>query len=126
MTRESEGKKRVVLVIEDEPLIMMHALAIVEDAGFTALEAANADKALSILESRDDIWAVFTDVDMPAGSMDGLKLAHAVRKRWPPIHFIVTSGHKSLDERDLPSGGRFFRKPYEALVIAQALRDLAA
>lgn len=127
MTRvPSEGNKRVVLVIEDEPLILMHAVAIVEDAGFIAVEAQNADQAISILESRNDIWAIFTDVDMPAGSMDGVRLAHAVRKRWPPIHLIVTSGHRSVSESELPEGGRFFRKPYQPGAIASALLQMAA
>ena len=47
-------------------------------AGFTHLEA---DEAVAILESRSDIALLFTDIQMP-GSMDGLKLAHAVRERW--------------------------------------------
>ena len=64
---------------------------IVEDAGFVALEADNADEAVAILEARSDIALLLTDINMP-GSMDGLKLAHAVRNRWPPIKIIVVSG----------------------------------
>jgi CheY-like chemotaxis protein len=64
---------------------------------------------------------VFTDVQMP-GSMDGLKLAHAVRNRWPQIKIIVTSGRELLTEDDLPEGGRFFAKPYDPTEICKALR----
>ena len=63
-------------------VLRMRAVDIVEDAGFTAVEAVNADEALSILESRSDISLLFSDIQMP-GSMDGLKLAHAVHDRWP-------------------------------------------
>ena len=69
-----------VLVVEDEMLLRLRAVDIVEDAGFTALEAVNADEALSILELRSDISLLFTDIQMP-GTMDGLKLAHYIRHR---------------------------------------------
>ena len=88
------------------------------------IEAANADEAIAILESRADIRVVFTDIHMP-GSMDGLKLAHAVRDRWPPIKIIVTSGRDRLSAGDLPDGGRFFSKPYDPREIGEALRAWA-
>ena len=56
-----------------------------------AIEACDADEAVAILETRSDIVLVLTDVNMP-GPMDGLKLAHAVRSRWPRIKIIVVSG----------------------------------
>ena len=113
-----------VLVVEDEPLIRMAAVDLVHDAGLKALEAANADDAIQILEARKDIRIVFTDVDMP-GTMDGLKLAHHIRKRWPPILLIIASGKSILDEADLPSDARFFPKPYEHDRITATLVDLA-
>jgi len=81
-------------------------LDIVEDAGFEAIAASNADEAIPILESRNDICAVFTDVHMP-GSMDGIRLARVVRNRWPPVALIVASGHTAVPETDLPTGARF-------------------
>src|SRR3979411_1069426 len=78
------GPATNVLVVEDEMVLRMRAVDIVEDAGFTAVKAVNADEAMSILESRSDISLLFTDIQMP-GSMDGLKLAHAVHDRWPGI-----------------------------------------
>ena len=71
-------QRSVILIVEDETLIRWGAVKMAEDAGFEVLEAANADEAIEILESRNDIRVVFTDIHMP-GSMDGLKLAHAVR-----------------------------------------------
>jgi CheY-like chemotaxis protein len=74
----------VVLIVEDDPLLLMLAIEVVEEAGFIAVEAKNADEAVALLEAHSDIDLLFTDIDMP-GSMDGLKLAHAVRDRWPSL-----------------------------------------
>ncbi len=113
----------VVLIVEDEFLVRMHAAELIEEAGFIALEASNADEAVALLESRSDIRIVFTDIDMP-GSMDGLKLARAVRDRWPPVKIIVTSGQKLASAEDLPEGGHFFPKPYALTDVTQMMRQL--
>ncbi|WP_213773551.1 response regulator [Bradyrhizobium sp. dw_78] len=112
----------VVLIVEDEFLLRMDAADIIQTAGFDVVEAANADEAIEILEARYDITVVFTDIQMP-GSMDGLKLARAVRGRWPPIKIIATSGFR-VGEADLPEGGRFLLKPYSPAQITGALREL--
>jgi two-component system, response regulator PdtaR len=109
-----------VLVVEDEFLSRLHAVNLVEDAGYKAVEAFNSEEAMAILEARKDIHIVFTDVDMP-GTMDGLKLAHAIRTRWPPIELIVTSGHFNFSDADMPERGRFFPKPYRDQEIISAL-----
>ena len=123
MKRQGLAHAATVLVVEDEVLIRMDIVGCLEDAGFDVIEAANADKAIEILEGRDDVRVVFTDVDMP-GSMDGLKLAAFVRERWPPIKLIVTSGHVRVEAGDLPAGGRFFKKPYQRARIAQAVTEM--
>jgi len=97
-------------VVEDEMVLRMRAVDIVEDAGFTAVEAVNADEAISILEARSDISLLFTDIQMP-GSMDGLKLAHAVHDRWPAIKIILVSGQVIPSEAERPADSRFFGKP---------------
>src|SRR3954449_1021780 len=99
-------KRPVILLVEDEFLIRTHAAEMIRDAGFEVAEAANADEAIVILESRRDIRVVFTDIQMP-GSMDGLKLARAVRDRWPPVQIVATSGHYAFHEGDLPAGTVF-------------------
>jgi len=118
-----QSKRPVVLIVEDEFLLRMDAADMIGAAGFEVVEAGNADQAIEILESRPDITVVFTDIQMP-GSMDGLKLARAVRGRWPPIKIIATSGHLHIGESDLPEGGRFLPKPYSAGQIAGVLREL--
>jgi CheY-like chemotaxis protein len=120
---QPERKQPVVLIVEDEFLIRMDARDMVRSAGFEVVEAENADEAILILEDRLDITVVFTDVQMP-GSMDGLKLAAAIRGRWPPIKIVATSGMLKISEDDLPAGSRFLRKPYSAAQITRTLREL--
>lgn len=116
-------KTGVILVVEDDALIRMSAVDLVEASGFSAIEAENADTAIRILEQRPDIRLVFTDIDMP-GSMDGLKLAHYVRGRWPPVKLIIASGHMIVAEDEMPRGARFFGKPYVDHAITGAIQQM--
>jgi len=97
----------------------------VKAAGYRAIEASNADEAIAILEARKDIRIVFTDIEMP-GSMDGLKLARAIRDRWPPIELILTSGYVDVPENDIPERGLFFSKPYRDQEIVAALQKFGS
>jgi two-component sensor histidine kinase/CheY-like chemotaxis protein len=112
-----------VLIVEDEMVLRMRAVDIVEDAGFTPIEAVNADDALAILESRSDIELLFTDIQMP-GSMDGLKLAHAVHERWPKIKIILVSGQLTLTDADKPADSRFFGKPLDVKTMIAEMQDM--
>jgi two-component system, response regulator PdtaR len=113
----------VVLIVEDDPLLRMLAVEVVEEAGFVALEAGNADEAVALLESRPDISLLFTDIDIP-GSMDGLKLAHAVRDRWPPLKILIVSGKVRVQPSQLPSNSCFVGKPYRTALMVSELRSL--
>lgn len=115
----------VILIVEDDELLRICNVDIIEEAGFIAIEAANADEALTILESRRDIAALVTDIQMP-GSMDGLKLAHAVRDRWPPIKILVVSGQYQLAQNNLPPDSIFLGKPFQAEKLVSRLRTLVA
>jgi len=112
-----------VLVVEDEMLLRMRAMNIVEDAGFTPIEAANADEALAILESRSDVDLLFTDIQMP-GSMDGLRLAYAVHERWPSIKIILVSGKLTPTDSERPTNSRFFGKPLEVKQMIAEIQDM--
>jgi CheY-like chemotaxis protein len=113
----------VVLVVEDEMLLRMRAVDIVEDAGYTPVEAVDADEAVAILESRSDIALLFTDIQMP-GSMDGLRLAHSVHDRWPPIKIILVSGQVKPTSIDIPADSLFFGKPLEDKAMIAQLRSM--
>ena len=116
--------KPVILVVEDDALVRTLAVVVAEDSGFEVLSAASADEAIPILESRSDIRLVFTDVSMP-GSMNGLKLAHVVRDRWPPVELLVTSAFSNFTVADLPKRSRFLAKPYNVGTLAKTLQQMA-
>ncbi|MDW5317002.1 response regulator [Rhizobium sp. PL01] len=120
------GQKGItVIVVEDEPLVRLDIVMSLENEGFIVLEASNADQAIDLLTERPEIRLMFTDIDMP-GSMDGLKLAEAVRDRWPPVKIIVASGHRQLTDELLPVEGRFFSKPYDHARIITTIREMLA
>lgn len=111
-----------VLIVEDEFLIRDMPQEELEDAGYQVVPVSDADHAIRILEARQDIHLVFTDVNMP-GSMDGLKLAAFVNDRWPPVHIIVTTGRaKPLS---LPPNALFIAKPYLGSNVVAAMRTFA-
>jgi CheY-like chemotaxis protein len=110
----------VVLVVEDEPLVRMGAVAIAQEAADKVYEAANADEAIEVLERNPDVTLLFTDIDMP-GTVDGLELAEIVHERWPHIRLIVTSGRVKLPNDEVPDDGRFIGKPYYAETIRSAI-----
>src|SRR5207342_3910256 len=107
-----------VLVVEDETLIRELVAEELEEAGYSVVVATNADQAIAILEARQDIHLVFTDIDMP-GSMDGLKLAAAVRDRWPPVHIIITTGMRAPHREEMPANSAFIGKPYRRAEVLE-------
>jgi len=117
--------RKIVLVVEDEPLQRMMAVDLVEGAGFEAVEATDAAQAVAILERRADIRVVFTDIDMPHG-MDGMKLAATIRDRWPPIELILISSRRRPRLEELPARGVFFSKPYAERDVVEAMRRMTA
>ncbi len=112
----------VVLLVEDDGLLLMEASDTLADAGFEVLEAPHADKALTVLEGRDDVGVLMTDVDMPQGSMDGFALARLVARRWPDLPVLVVSGMGTPGPGDMPEGARFISKPYEPRMLVRTLK----
>ena len=112
----------VILVVEDEPLLNFNVSDALSSEGYEVIAVTNADDAIRALEFRSDIHTIFTDINMP-GSMDGLKLAAAVRDRWPPVHIIVTTGMKPPRHDELPANSIFVAKPYRNDDVLEALHS---
>ncbi len=113
-----------ILVVEDEPVQRMMILSLVEEAGLDAVEAMDADDAVRILEGRPDIRIVYADIDMPGG-FDGMKLAAAIRNRWPPIELILTSARRDIPLHEIPARGVFFMKPFREDMVVAAMVGFA-
>lgn len=114
---------KTILVVEDEPIIRATVILLIEEAGYDVLEASNADNAIVELERHPEIRVVFTDWGM-AGKMNGLKLIHAVRKRWPPVVLILASGRESPLVGDMPSKTVFLTKPYRDRELFDVLESV--
>jgi len=115
--------KPTMLVVDDEPLVRMDIVGMAQEQGYQTVEAASAHQALAILEARDDIRVVLTDIRMP-GAMDGIQLAHAVRDRWPPTIIVICSGNMEPAEEDLPLNVAFFSKPVDVTRLATFLAGI--
>lgn len=114
-----------VLVVEDEPLLLMMAIDIVVDLGFQPVAARNADEAVGLIANHSEIQILFTDIQMP-GSIDGLALALIIRERWPLVEIIFVSGMRKPDVTEMPERSIFFSKPYDAREVSDALVRMAA
>ncbi|GEM17533.1 two component response regulator [Gluconobacter oxydans NBRC 3293] len=104
--------RKHVLVVEDQALLRFLAADMLEEAGYEASLAADADEALQVLARNPDIGTIFSDVNMP-GDMDGVALARLIRERRPEIGLVLTSGTRIQDLGQLPGGTMFLSKPYE-------------
>lgn len=113
----------VVLVVDDEACVRSLTAEILEDAGFRAVQACDADEALRLLRQRCDIEVVLTDIEMP-GSLDGLALALRIRECWPGIGLVLTSGGRPISQKTLPREGLFMPKPYSGATLVRRIRDL--
>jgi CheY-like chemotaxis protein len=123
MNGHSIPLRPVVLLVEDELLVRMATADALTDAGFDVIETAHAQAALETLQHRDDIRVLFTDVKMP-GTMDGLELADLVRRRWPHIQIVITSGHLKPESVSLPDDAVFIAKPYAEKAPAATIQAL--
>ena len=123
MNGHSTSLRPVVLLVEDELFVRMATADALTDAGFEVIETAHAAAAQEILLHRTDIRVLFTDVKMP-GSMDGLELAALVRRRWPHILVVITSGHLERESRHLPENAVFIAKPYREMAPAALIQSL--
>lgn len=113
----------IVLVVEDDPILMMALVDYVEDAGCEAIEATSVPEAIQLLESRSDIRTVFTDLDM-RGSTVGMQLALRIRDRWPPIELLLVSS-QPWDTTQMPARGILLGKPFDRRKIVAAIQKFA-
>jgi CheY-like chemotaxis protein len=112
-----------VVVVEDEPTLLLYACEILADAGLFAFAAANAEEAVALLRERGDIQVLITDVSFANGGMDGWQLVRLVATMWPHIGQLVVSGGSRPTAGELPAGVRFMHKPYRSHeLVSQVFR----
>lgn len=109
--------RKVVLVVDDEPLVRMTALDMFEDLGFETLEADSGEEALAVLEARPDVGLLFSDCRMPG--MSGPELAEHASARWPSLRVVLVSGYVNTR----PARFTFLDKPYDVRAVERAIEQ---
>ena len=114
-----KAARRVVLVVEDDPLVRMAAVDMVEALGFTPLQAGDAPSAMEILSRPQAIDVLFTDVGLPGER--GTELAVRAKALCPKLKVIFASGYGEVEEAAQVAEATHLRKPYEQDQLADAL-----
>ena len=110
-----------ILIVEDDVLTNEYLEFILEQAGYEVVSATSADEAAALLEGRDDVQLIVTDINLP-GTMNGLKLAAAVKARRPEMNIIIVTGYGAPQGDEIPPGSLFVPKPYNAQKMIEAVR----
>lgn len=108
--------KARILVVEDEPVIRLYIAEALRDLGALVIEAGTADEAWNFLGTGAEVDLVFTDHRMP-GTMTGAELATRIRKTYPGLAVLLTSGILDMREWQEP----IIEKPYGVIATAVSL-----
>ena len=118
------GRGEVVLVVEDETMVLRHAVEQLELLGYRPLFASEPQQALEVLQAHPEIELLFTDVVMPG--MNGRELAERARVLRPGLKVLYTSGYTEnaiVHHGRLDPGVRLLPKPWRRSELARRVRD---
>ncbi|MHC2003000.1 hybrid sensor histidine kinase/response regulator [Methylobacterium sp. CM6241] len=122
------GRGETVLVVDDEPSVRMLVTEVLEDLGYTAIEAADSVSGLKVLQSNVRIDLLVTDVGLPGG-MNGRQMADAARERRPDLKVLFITGYAEnavLGNGHLRKGMQVLTKPFVLETLATRIKDLIA
>jgi PAS domain S-box-containing protein len=100
----------LVLIVEDDTEVAEVTASLIDQLGYKCRVAIDAEGALQMFERGEKFDLVFSDVAMP-GAMDGVGLAHALRRRYPGVPILLTSGLTTPNVA-AEEGILLLRKPY--------------
>lgn len=112
----------VVLLVEDEPLILLVAQDALEAGGYTVLACQLASEAFTLLDSRiSDLAGLVTDIRLP-GDADGWEIARHARERKPDLPIVYTTGDSAGDwaAKGVPNS-LVVQKPYAGAQLLTAI-----
>jgi CheY-like chemotaxis protein len=117
------GDGQLVLVVEDDAMVREATLKRLEALGYAVIEASDGAEALRLLADGEPVDLVFSDMVMP-GEISGYDLLDTVRRHYPKVARLLTSGYASARSRpskpDAPLP-ELLRKPYSMAVLARAI-----
>ncbi len=120
------GQGETVLVVDDEPSVRMLVTEVLEDLGYTAIEAADSVAGLKVLQSDVRIDLLVTDVGLPGG-MNGRQMADAARERRPDLKVLFITGYAEnavLGNGHLRPGMQVLTKPFVLETLATRIKEL--
>jgi CheY-like chemotaxis protein len=119
------GNGETILVVEDEPDLLVLAARFLEGLGYRVLPAASATVAIDVAAQQERIDLLLTDIVM-TGGMNGRQLAAELREKRPGLSVLFMSGYSDdIAERRVARFGEsaIIAKPYERSALAIAVRD---
>jgi CheY-like chemotaxis protein len=115
-----------ILLVEDEELVRTLTRQILEECGYTILEARHGVEALSICEEHgSEIDLLLTDVVMP--QMGGRELAERFAPLYPQMRILFTSGYTDdavVRHGVIAAGTNFIQKPFTPQGLAHKVREV--
>ena len=120
------ARDETVLVVDDEPTVRMLVAEVLEDLGYTAIEAADGTAALKVLHSDARIDLLVTDVGLPGG-LNGRQVADAARVVRPRLNVLFITGYAEsavLSHGHLEPGMHVMTKPFPMDVLAARIREI--
>jgi len=109
-----------VLLVEDDADVIEIARAYLRELGYTVKQAANAPAGLDLIEREGEVDLLFSDILM-RGGMNGLDLAQEVRRRFPGMIVLLTTGYSSSAQQAVREGFEVLQKPYDLAALKRAL-----
>ena len=117
---------QVVLVVEDDEDVRTNTVMMIEELGYSVIEAADGITALQVLEQHSEVRLLFTDIGLPGG-LNGRQLAEKARKLRPDLAVLFTSGYASnavVHNGRLGPGVEMIGKPFTFAALAAKLRQV--
>ena len=121
-----EESLETILVVEDDAEVRHLAVSVLRSLGYAALEAADAETALAVLDRRPEVALMFTDVVLPGG-VSGAQLARQAQGRYPDLKVLFTSGYTDnaiIHKGVLDEGAEMIGKPFRKSALARKVRSI--
>jgi two-component system NtrC family sensor kinase len=112
-----------VLLVEDNPAVAEVTTSYFQQLGYVVRQAASASEALEALGCDQNIDLVFSDILMPGG-MNGLELGRTMRRLYPDLPVLLTTGLSTSAAEALQEGFALLQKPFDLAALEQALLEL--
>ena len=113
VANETGGESRTILVVEDEPMLLLVAAETLRDSGYVVWEAGEGRTAMNLLDAHPEIGLLITDVKMPG--MNGYQVAEAAIDRRPDLKVLLMTGYaqEPVPEKMVKAGVQMLHKPFD-------------